>query len=57
MKTLFDYLTGGLIGMMLMLAIIASADAQDVKYCKNFQTGEIYVVEANMPCPYPTAEI
>ena len=28
-----------------------------VKYCKNFQTGEIFVVEANMPCPYPTAEI
>jgi len=28
-----------------------------VKYCKNFKTGEVIVVEAGMPCPFPTVQI
>ncbi len=43
--------------VLIVFAIAVDAQGQQVKYCKNFQTGEIYVVEANMPCPYPTVEL
>ena len=44
--------------LILALAVMAvSTQAQDVKYCKNYETGEVIVVEANMPCPYPMAEL
>lgn len=33
------------------------SDAQQVKYCKDYRTGEVFVVEAGMPCPYPTVEV
>ena len=33
------------------------AEAQEVTYCKNYQTGEIIVVEAGYPCPYPSVEL
>jgi hypothetical protein len=47
----------GIFFVLAILAAIADCRAQDVKYCKNYQTGEIVVVEANMPCPFPTAEL
>ena len=40
----------------LILAVI-EAEAQDVTYCKNYETGEIIVVDAGMPCPYPTVQL
>ena len=43
--------------LAVALRFTADALAQEVKYCKDYTTGEIYVVEANMPCPYPTVEI
>ncbi len=45
---------------ILIFGLLAWGVAQaspDIKLCKNFETGEIYVVEANMPCPYPSVEI
>ncbi len=36
---------------------MTTTEAQEVKYCKNFTTGDIVVVEAGMPCPFPTVEI
>jgi hypothetical protein len=41
---------------LLMLAKPCEA-TPEIKYCKNFETGEVFVVEANMPCPYPTVEL
>ena len=32
-------------------------DEPEVKYCQDLTTGEVTVVEAGMPCPYPTAEM
>ena len=50
--------------VLLLLAIVlipaytvGTLANPQVKYCKNFTTGEVFVVEANMPCPYPTVEI
>ena len=43
--------------VMAMAQGAKKALSQEVKYCKNYETGEIYVVEANMPCPYPTVEL
>jgi len=31
--------------------------AQEVKYCKNAKTGEIVVVQAGYPCPFPTHKL
>ena len=46
---------------ILIIGIIChlpTVDAQDdVKYCQILTTGEIKVVKANMPCPYPMAEM
>lgn len=53
-----------MIGFVLALLVIGiichlpTVDAQDdVKYCQDLTTGEIKVVKANMPCPYPMAEM
>lgn len=47
-----------LLVIVLMPAYIAGASANEkVKYCKNYQTGQIIVVDKYMPCPYPTVEI
>ena len=36
----------------------AVAEAEpEVKYCKNLTTGEVFVVEANYPCPGNTVKI
>ncbi len=44
--------------IVVCLVVFGSfAAAQDVKYCKNYQTGEIIVIEAGYPCPSPTSEI
>jgi hypothetical protein len=51
------YLILPIMGALFVLVISGQATATDVKYCKDYTTGEIYVVEANMPCPYPTVEI
>jgi hypothetical protein len=42
--------------LCLMMAV-KPCEAQDVTYCKNYQTGQIIVVEAGMPCPYPTVQL
>jgi hypothetical protein len=45
---------------LLVIGIIChlpTVDAQDVKYCIDLTTGEIKVVKAGMPCPYPMAEM
>lgn len=40
-----------------IIVLMPDALSQEVKYCKNYTTGEIVVVEKGMPCPYPTAEL
>lgn len=48
------------ITVFTVMALVEGAKealAQEVKYCKNYQTGTIIVVEASYPCPYPTVEI
>ncbi len=44
---------------MLEAIIVAAVllNQPEVKYCKNLTTGEIHVVEVNMPCPYPTVRV
>lgn len=48
-----------LVILVAYLGVLAvDATAQDkVKYCKNAQTGEIIVVQENMPCPFGTHKI
>ena len=43
--------------LVVLIKTTATAISQEVKYCKNYQTGEIIVLEASYPCPYPTVEI
>ena len=44
--------------ILFSIAIWAvDSEAQAVTYCKNYETGEIIVVEAGMPCPYPTVQL
>jgi len=50
-------ITAAVLAFCLADWLIHPAAAQDVKYCKNYQTGEIIVVDAGMPCPYPTVEL
>lgn len=35
----------------------AQDDEPEVTYCQDLVTGEIKVVKAGMPCPYPMAEM
>ena len=39
------------------LTLCAVADDSKIKYCKNYETGEIIVIEKGYPCPSPTVEI
>lgn len=48
-------LTVAIIGFAI--AAVMEGFATEVKYCKDYTTGKIYVVEKNMPCPYPTVEL
>ncbi len=45
--------------MAAVAALFAAlqSEAQEVKYCKNYTSGEVIVVQAGMPCPYPTVEL
>ena len=47
-----------IIALLFAAGFIAGTKADpEVKYCKNFETGEIIVIEEGYPCPFPTAEI
>ena len=46
--------------VFVLLAILFATNAwsnDKVKYCKNYETGEVIVIEAGYPCPFPTSEI
>ena len=45
------------IAVAFLLLAMQAMSQDKVKYCKNYETGEVIVVEAGYPCPYPTAEI
>ena len=44
-------------GATALLMLVKPCHAQDVKYCIDHVTQEIYTVPANMACPYPTVEL
>lgn len=57
---LFHRRAGTTIIIAILLALVVfltEGYAQQVKYCKDLQTGQVVVVEANMPCPYPMVQI
>ncbi len=56
-RDLLAGMIGFIIALVISMLLSNATQAQDVKYCKNFQTGEIVVVEINMPCPFPMAEL
>ena len=42
----------------VVVGMFSSAEGHEkVKYCKNYETGEIIVIEDGYPCPFPTSEI
>ena len=45
-----------IVAVVLLVASIYDAMADDVKHCINPFTQEIIAVPAGMPCPYPTHE-
>ena len=46
------------LGLIILAVMIANrATSQELTYCKNYETGEVIVVEAGFPCPYPTVEL
>ena len=51
------WLAIALMTIILAAGLVDIAAAQEVKFCKDAETGEIIVVEINMPCPFPTHEI
>lgn len=60
LKQTFFYALG--IAVLLLIAHLPTVEAQEndepeVTYCQDLVTGEIKVVKAGMPCPYPTAEL
>ena len=47
-----------LMGLALIFAVVVlDSIGQEVKYCKNYETGEIAVVEKGFPCPFPMVEL
>ena len=48
--------TMAVLGVVWVLMMIKPCEAQDLTYCKNYETGEIIVVD-NGVCPYPTVQI
>jgi hypothetical protein len=53
MKTLLIIAT-----LSILFALSLNVMAQDkVKYCKNYETGQIITVQVGQPCPYPTSKI
>ena len=61
MKTFINFVSipvvGAIVAFLLFTLATMEVNSQDVKYCKNYETGEIIVVEINMPCPFPTSEM
>lgn len=59
LKQTFFYLLA--LAVILLIAHLPTVEAQEdepeVTYCQDLVTGEIKVVKAGMPCPYPTAEL
>lgn len=49
--------TAAILGVIALLMMVKPCEAQDVKYCINHETQEIYTVPANAACPYPTVEL
>jgi len=45
-----------MISLMLLMTSPLMAN-EKVKHCKNARTGEVIVVQAGYPCPYPTHQI
>lgn len=48
------------IALLLLAALFFmtyQGQAQEVKYCRDARTGDIIVVPAGTPCPYPTHAI
>ena len=43
--------------MLELLIITILMNEPNVKFCKDFQTGKIVVIEAGFPCPFGTIEI
>jgi len=46
--------------LAILITFISTASmchAQEVAYCKNSKTGEIIVVQAGYPCPFPTHQL
>ena len=47
-----------LLAVLVTFVFTASmCTAQEVKYCKNGRTGDIIVVQAGYPCPFPTHKL
>ena len=47
-----------ILGCLMATAIMAHAQEKTgVKYCKDGETGSVFVVPANMPCPAYTHEL
>ena len=42
---------------ILFVVLTSKPEATGVKHCKNYETGEIIVIEDGYPCPFPTSEI
>ena len=47
-----------IIGLALIFAVVVlDSIGQELKYCKDYETGEVVVVEAGKPCPFPMGEL
>ena len=42
--------------VLLLSAPLVAANEPEVKYCKDYITGEVIVIQAGYPCPAPTSE-
>ena len=57
-RSLHPAVEAAIIFLILALLMCVKPEATpEIKYCKNYETGEVIVVEANQPCPFPTAEL
>ena len=46
------------IGIFIVFTLVTmTCQATDVEYCKDARTGQIIVVKAGMPCPFPMHKI
>ena len=49
--------TASIAGLLFLLLCAGDSEAQKVKYCKDYNTGKIIVVDWNMPCPGVSVEL